>query len=343
MPIPHISPARIPIFEPPRDPDDLRVKHLIIPYGEPRSGKEDALGLIGVGSDLGVTNGGGREGARLGPEAIRGELRRYGAAYDFESEADLSTLSIIDVGDLNVDPDSIEVTHRRLSEAVEAMLAERIFPIVLGGGHDLTFAGVRGLAKASQEALGGIAIDAHFDVREAREGQISSGTPFRRILEELSVPGERFVEIGANGCVNARIHFDYLMGKKARIFSLSETREKGMREVFAKALQTIAHQTQGIFVSFDLDSVAQAFAPGVSAPSPEGLTPREITDAAYLAGLEPKLRYLDIMELNPNFDQDNRTARLAVAILHAFFSGRVRRNALQARERIGFRPAGDLH
>jgi arginase family enzyme len=186
--------------------------------------------------------------------------------------------------------------------------------------------------------MGGIMLDAHFDVREVVENRITSGTPFRRILEELKLPGERFVEIGANGAVNAKVHFDYLVGKKARVFSLHETRVKGMQALFSKAIEIAGHGTDGIFVSIDLDSVAQAFAPGVSAPSPEGLTPEEVCLAAYLAGQSPKTRYLDIMELNPIFDQDNRTARLAVAILHAFLSGRVQRKSRERRGGIGFKP-----
>jgi formimidoylglutamase len=334
MSIPHVSPSRIQIFEPPSDTADLRLKHLIRPY----DAKSAQIGLIGVPSDLGVIAGGGRGGARLGPDAIRGELRRYGTAYNFESDVDLSALSIVDVGNLEVDEAPTEIVHQRLTEAVSAMIAEGMLPVVLGGGHDLTFAGVRGLLQDSRrEKFGGIALDAHFDVREVAEGKITSGTPFRRILDELKLPGEAFVEIGGNGSVNAKAHFDYLIQKESRIFSLHETRQKGMPALFARALQISRHRTGGIFVSIDLDAVAQSYAPGVSAPSPEGLTPEEAAQAALLAGEEPKVRYFDIMELNPIFDHDNRTARLAVAILHAFLCG-VARRTRQTERGIGFRP-----
>jgi formimidoylglutamase len=334
MSIPHVSPSRIQIFEPPSDPADLRLRHLIRPY----DGKAAQIGLLGAPSDLGVIAGGGRGGARLGPDAIRGELRRYGSAYNFESGVDLSALSIVDVGNLETGEEPIEVVHQRLTEAVSAMIGEGMLPVVLGGGHDLTFAGVRGLLQCSRkEKFGGIAIDAHFDVRKVVEEKITSGTPFRRILDELKLPGESFVEIGGNGCVNAKSHFDYLIQKESRIFSLHETRQKGMAALFLRALQIARHRTGGIFVSVDLDAVAQAFAPGVSAPSPEGLTAEEAAQAVLLAGEEPKVRYFDIMEINPIFDHDNRTARLAVAILHAFLCGVARRTRRTERG-IGFRP-----
>jgi formimidoylglutamase len=333
MSIPFVAPSRIKISDLPLNPSDLRLRDLIRPY----DGAPAEISLIGAPSDLGVIAGGGRGGARLGPDAIREELRRYGTAYQFELGIDLSALSIVDVGNLQIDDGSIETTHQQLAEAVGALAGRGITPVLLGGGHDLTYPGVKGL-QGSCEEIGGITLDAHFDVREVVENKITSGTPFRRILDDLKLPGERFVEIGGNGIVNAKSHIDYLLGKKARIFSLHETRAKGMQAVFSKALEIAGHGAEGIFLSVDLDSVAQAFAPGVSAPSPEGLTPEEVCLAAYLAGQSPKIRYLDIMELNPIFDQDNRTARLAVAILHAFFSGRVQRKTRERRGGIGFKP-----
>ena len=110
-----------------------------------------------------------------------------------------------------------------------------------------------------------------------------------------------------------------------------------MQEIFTRALQIAGKGAAGIFCSIDLDSVSQAFAPGVSAPSPEGLSPEEISLAALLAGRNEKIRYLDVMELNPLFDHDSRTARLAVALLHAFFCGLVQRQVKEARGGIGFK------
>lgn len=332
--IPHTRPPASQIFEKPIHENDLRIRHLIAPY----EGGPVQVGLLGIPSDLGVVRGGGRAGAALGPEAIRKALKRYGTAYNFEREADLSSLAVADFGDLIPDERSVEETHRHLSEAVEAIVRLGAVPLLLGGGHDLTFGGVRGFADAASGAIGGITLDAHFDVREAVDGVITSGTPFRNILERIeAVRGDHFIEIGGNGLVNARAHLDYLQGKKAKIFSLSETRRKGMGAVVEKALAAAGHGTQRIFCSIDLDAVAQAFAPGVSAPSPEGFTPEEVSLAAYLFGLHPKVAYLDIMELNPHYDQDDRTARLGAALAIHFLTGVVQRNEKE-RKRIGFQP-----
>lgn len=333
MKIPHLQPAKIQLNEEPLGTADIRIRHLFPLYKE---GPVSA-GLIGAPSDAGVVHGGGRGGAAEGPSAIRLQLKRYGTAYNFERQVDLASLSLVDFGDLIPDEKSIEQTHQRLTAAVEAILDLGAIPIVLGGGHDLTFGGVRALARRSGGPVGGWTLDAHFDVREPLNGIPTSGTPFRNILEKLdNVPGDHFIEIGGNGLVNAREHFEYLLAKKARIFSLSETRQKGMAEVVEKTLQIAGHGVEKIFCSIDIDAVAQAFAPGVSAPSPDGFTPEEAAIAAYLAGRHPKVGYFDLMEMNPVFDQEGRTARLAASLVLHFLAGLAQRKEGEKKV-IGFR------
>jgi formiminoglutamase/guanidinobutyrase len=332
MRIPHTQPSKIQLNDRPLPPTDLRLRDLI----RPDEGRPIQIGMLGVPSDAGVIQGGGRAGAVGGPDAIRGQLKRYGTAYNFERQVDLSALTIADFGDLIPNEASVEETHQRLTEAVAAIVQLGAIPLVLGGGHDLTFGGVRGLSDSTQGAIGGLAIDAHFDVRETVNGIITSGTPFRNILEKIeTIQGEHFVEIGGNGLVNSKADFDFLLMKKARLFSLAETRQKGMVPVIQKGLQIAGHGSGKVFCSIDLDSVAQAFAPGVSAPSPEGFTPEEVSLAAYLAGLHPKVAYFDIMELNPSFDQDARTARLAAALILHFLTGVAQRKKMKEKV-IGF-------
>lgn len=329
MQLPHTLPAK-PFASPPLPG---RLSAFIRPY---RGGALD-IGLLGVPSDTGVVQGGGRAGAALGPDAIRAALFRYGSSYNVERDIDLSSVRLADFGNLICDDTSLEKIHRRLTEAVSEIVQLGAIPLLLGGGHDLSFGGVRGLAEAVHAPMGGITLDAHFDVREVIDGKITSGTPFRNILEHVrEVKGAQFVEIGINGLVNTREHQDYLHTQGARIFPLSEVRQKGMPAVLEKSLRIAAFETKNIFCSIDLDAIAQAFAPGVSAPSPEGLTPEEVSLAAYLFGLHEKTAYLDLMELNPHFDQDDRTARLAAALILHFVSGFAQRKG-NPKKVIGFR------
>lgn len=295
------------------------MRHLIQSY----RGEAVEIGLLGVPSDLGVVRGGGRAGAASGPRAVRAELRRYGTAYNCERGVDLSLLKIADFGDVVVDRRSVPETHRRVAAAVEAILKLGALPILIGGGHDITFSGVQALCRCMPGQIGGITIDAHFDVREPVAGEMTSGTPFRLILEELDkqVRAENFVEIGANGCVNARVHFEYLLKKGVRVFFLHRVQEEGIESVVSGSLDRAGHGAEAIFFSIDMDAAAQAYAPGVSAPSPEGFTPDELCTAAFLAGQDPQVHYFDIMEINPRYDQDNRTARLGAALIIHFLCG----------------------
>src|SRR5205807_6828629 len=95
----------------------------------------------------------------------------------------------------------------------------------------------------------------------------------------------------------------------------------GADAVMARALETAGRDVDALFVSLDIDSAAQAFAPGCSAPSPDGFAPDDLIAITFAAGRHPKTRYFDVVEINPNFDVDSRTARLGAAILLAFLSG----------------------
>lgn len=322
MDIPYVQPPKGPISERGSPSSHPRLGPRIRPY----DGSRIDAGILGVPTDTGVVQGGGRGGASLGPAAIREQLGRYGTVYNFDRGADLSRVALADFGDLIPDDRSVDQTHQHLSDAVEAIVRIGAIPILLGGGHDLTFGGVRGWVRAAGGKIGGITLDAHFDVRKIVDGVITSGTPFRNILDKIdAICGERFVEIGGNGLVNTREHYEYLISKKARLFSLSESRRRGMGPVVEKSLQIAGEGAGAVFCSIDLDSIGQAFAPGVSASSPEGFTPEEATLAAYRFGLDPKTSYFDIMEMNPNFDQDGRTARLAAALILHFLAGVVQR------------------
>ncbi len=311
-----------------------RFAKLMQPY---ETGRAVDIGLLGVPCDLGVQHGGGRPGAALGPDAIRAALYNYGTSYNAERDVDLSTLCIADFGDLICNEDSLENTHQKLSEAVAEIVRLGATPLIFGGSHDLSFAALRGLAKIKQGPFGGITLDAHFDVRAVKDGHITSGSPFWNMLENIEeIQGKHFVEIGINGLINAQEHFEYLSQKQSRIFFLNEVRRLGMAQVVEKALQIAAHQTKFLFFSIDLDAIAEAFAPGVSAPSPEGLRPEDAATAAYLAGLHEKTAYFDIMELNPLFDGDGRTARLAAALVLHFACG-VAQQKTVAEKVIGFR------
>jgi formiminoglutamase len=307
--------SSVQIYEPQQDLNDLRVKN-IIKLGTDRPAD---IGIIGVPFDKAVSLGGGREGARLAPAKVREALKKYGTTFNIEQNIDISDLNIVDFGDVVVTEDIAE-THEIITAAVDHLLTKGILPIVIGGGHDTSIGTVRALSESYSREIGGINIDAHFDVREIVDNRITSGTPFRKLLDMELLKGENFVEMGAHDNLNSRTYYDYIMLKKVSVFTLSEV-IAGIPTIMKKALKIAGSNTKSTFVSIDIDSVAQCFAPGSSAPDAWGFNPEQIRELAFLAGASEAIGLLDIVEINPKFDVDNRTARLGASIIISFLNG----------------------
>ncbi len=320
--VPYTVPPEISFPEPMANTIDPRLKHRFRSW----DGQEADAVLIGVPFDEGVTLGGGRPGAAGGPTALRKAILRCGTTFDAERGIDFDHLRLADAGDLEVVADDVAATHERLAEVVTAILDAGAVPITVGGGHDNTFGTVKALME-KYPSVAGINVDAHLDLREVVDGRITSGTPYRRILEELGLPGQNLVEFGLHGSVNSREHIRYAQKRGVPCLTLGQVREQGIDAAFTDQLRLLAGQAEALFVSVDLDVFAAAYAPGVSAPGAEGLTPEEGRQLALAAGRHPGIRLFELMELNPLFDVDERTSRLAVMLMCAFLAGLATRKA----------------
>ncbi|GAB4386160.1 MAG: formimidoylglutamase [Phycisphaerales bacterium] len=255
---------------------------------------EAQIALIGLPDDRGVAMNGGRVGAALGPAAFRAALARYGAS----EPLDRDWPRVCDVGDVQPGG-SLTETHDRVSAAVGAVVERGLFPIAIGGGHDLTYAVVRAVAERVTVEHG-VYFDAHLDVRE----QAGSGMSFRRLIEDCSL---RTLHVhGLDRFSNVREHMAWFVshGGDVDAFQPEGTWPSG-----------------NTFVSLDLDVIDQAYAPGVSAMNPCGWTPSLAQRWVRAAGARPQVRCFDIMELNPRFDEGGRTARLAARLFLEFLSG----------------------
>jgi formiminoglutamase len=258
------------------------------------------VALLGMPDDTGIRLNNGRPGAADGPRAFREALARYGVA----RPEGLDWPTVYDAGDV-VPASDIHHTHDRVTRAVEAVLNAGMLPVGVGGGHDLTFAFVRAVAR-SHPPMVGVYFDAHLDVRE----QISSGMPFRALVEQCGVR-ELHVH-GLNPDVNAvdqRRWFATHGGHVDR-FEPGDPWPEGE-----------------LFVSLDMDVIDQAYAPGVSAMNPCGWSPEQASAWARAAGRTPTVRCFDIMELSPPNDEHGRTARLAAHLCLAFLRGLAERPA----------------
>jgi len=258
-----------------------------------RSNPDDCqIALIGLPDDTGVQLNNGRPGAKEGPAAFRKALAKYGVAQP--SGWDWPT--VFDAGDVDVVPGDLHETHRRVTAAVKSILDLGLFPIGIGGGHDLTFPFVRGVADHFGP-LEGMYFDAHLDVRETD----GSGMPFRRLLETGAASSMQIHGFDPNA--NTAEHVHWFTSHGGRIADEADW------------------PTDQTFVSLDLDVIDQAFAPGVSAHNACGWTSTQTESWILEAGRNPLVRCFDIMELSPPYDRDDRTSRLAARMFLTFLRG----------------------
>lgn len=259
------------------------------------------VALLGIPDDTGVELNHGRPGAVQGPHALRQALVRYGAASPMNSGVDaaVSYPRVFDAGDV-VPAKTLEETHERVTEATAAILDLGLFPIAMGGGHDLTFPFVRAVA-AKFGPLQGVYLDAHLDVRP----EPGSGMSFRSLLE--GGHASRLACVGVDPLSNTHEHLEYLWSRNSAAY----------RDADAVDIRGFGGESP-LFVSLDLDVIDMAFAPGVSAPNPCGFTPEQAARHVEAAASNPRVKCFDIMELSPPHDEGGRTSRLAAHLLLRF-------------------------
>jgi len=278
--------------------------------------------LIGIPDHQGVMNVGGRVGAAGGPRAFRRLFAKLRGL-------DLVRESLANDRDVSPEGTDIAETHERLASAVHQ--AHLICPlsVVVGGGNDHSYpqlVGVRSSLDKKRQKLGCINIDAHLDVRSATP-QITSGSPFRLAIDSGTLDARRFVEFGIQEHCNGPDLWKYVRDHRVQVVPFDELRDGRAAARFKKTLKALAAKCDAVVVSLDLDAAAAAFAPGVSAPQAEGFTAGEIVEMAEFAGAERKVVSFGIFELNPEHDEDDRTARLAATAAWHFIARALKRPA----------------
>lgn len=264
--------------------------------------------IIGCPQDEGVRRNNGRVGAVKAPDEIRKALYRMSVPEKVLSK------SIFDIGNVHI-LKTLEQTHHLLNFVVSQILADEKQVIILGGGNDISYPDCAALSKTGKSVLA-FNIDSHFDVRA--DDPRNSGTPYRQLLEGGFLRPENLYQIAFKPIANSPAYRRYLKDKGVNLVSLNTLRKKGVDET----LQTILKENtaDAVFWGFDIDAVRASDAPGVSASYPTGLTAREIFRIADIAGAEARSKILEITEVNPDFDIDNRTSKLAAMVVLHFLN-----------------------
>lgn len=300
------------------DLSDPRMGEVVF-HGEKNFSNEIKVGIVGVPTDEGVKRNGGRIGAKAGPNAIRQEFYKR-TTFVVGKENAPGNVPMFDFGDIKIGK-TLEETHEILTDIVHSLITADIIPIVLGGGHDIAYPNFLGFSKEKKN-VGVINIDTHLDYRKPIPKR-NSGTSFRQMLDHHKSPlnAMNLVEIGIQSFANSNEHYSELVERGATIFSLRDVREDGITKILELSYELATTACDSLYMSFDLDAVHSADAPGVSASLPTGLTPEEFLTAALFAGKRRKTKLIDIAEMNPKYDIDGCTAKLAALAMTYFLTG----------------------
>jgi agmatinase len=263
--------------------------------------------VYGIPFDTAVTF---RPGARFGPEGIRSAsalLRPFHSGFGIDL---CGALSIVDYGDLPVAPGDTEGTYRRVEEALAPVVDAGAFPLALGGDHSITLAELRVIAKR-HGPLALVQLDAHGDTWDSYFDQrYFHGTTFRRAAEEGLIDPEVSVQAGMRGPLFQRSDLDDGRALGFHVIPGEELREIGPEAYGELVRERVAGRL--VFLSFDVDFLDPAFAPGTGTPEVAGFSTAEAI--AFLRSLKGiSLVGADVVEVSPPYDGPGQTTALAAA------------------------------
>ena len=273
------------------------------------------IGLLGYCSDVGIKRNLGRLGAKYGPEGIRNEFASLPVSFDNKA-------SVYDAGNLFCVEDDLEELQEQLAIAIEKMLNSKLFPIVLGGSHDVAYGHYNGilnhLKKQTDERpkVGIINIDAHFDLRPYdKEG--SSGTMFSQIADNCSRENREFnyLCLGIQKSGNTKALFNKADALGVDYVYADEFVEANHPNI-SERIRGFIDDNDYIYLTLCSDVLDSASAPGVSAMQPFGLNPKHVLKFIKEILRSKKVISFDIAEVSPPLDQDKRTSKLAAIIIH---------------------------
>ncbi len=274
---------------------------------------EFGIAFIGYCCDEGVRLNKGRTGAVKGPEHIRRELMNLPCHFK-------QGLKLYDVGDIMGDKIPLNESQAALATVVEKVLSLNLYPIVMGGGHEVAFGNYCGiinhLKKQSEKPrLGIVNFDAHFDIRPYHE-TASSGTMFRQIADICKDEGLDFDYycLGIQQRGNTRQLFNIAKDLNVRYELARDITQEKLVDVFS-SLDRFMKNKEAIYVTICTDVFASPYAPGVSSAQPLGLQPWIVITALKHIVRSEKMVSFDIAEVSPRFDRDNVTANLASTLI----------------------------
>ncbi|WP_413518717.1 formimidoylglutamase [Psychrobacter glacincola] len=296
----------------------------------PRTGQR--IGLVGFACDQGVRRNQGRVGARAAPPLIRQAFATLPVISDLQQRFDGQLPTLLgDAGDIHChDNDdfassTLEQAQVKYANTVSQIIEQGGLPIGLGGGHAIAYGSFLGLWQAlqqtdatkdtdSQPRIGIINFDAHLDIRQSDVA--TSGTPFRQIAEHLTEQGQPFHYccIGVSRFSNTAALFDRAEQLGVHIISDEDCTHKKWKKI-ATQITSFIDSVDIIYLTIDMDCLPSSVVPGVSAPAAYGIELSFVERAVKLILSSGKVKVADIAEINPTFDIDSRSCKVAARLL----------------------------
>ncbi len=272
------------------------------------------VAVVGVPFDIGTSN---RPGARFGPRGIRSEsvlLRPYNMA---TRAAPFDSLRIDDCGDVATNPYNLADSVSRVENHYRGLLDHDLRAATMGGDHTIVLPILRAMA-AKHGPVGLVHIDAHTDINDTMFGEkIAHGTPFRRAVEDGLLDCDRVVQIGVRGTGYAADDFDWSRDQGFRVVQIEDCWHRSLEPLMAEVRDQVGGSDGNapVYLSFDIDGIDPAFAPGTGTPEIGGLTTVQALEIIRgCRGLD--IVGCDLVEVAPAYDLSGSTSLLAANLVY---------------------------
>lgn len=294
------------------------IKYIDLDKEKIDSANKKSIALLSFANDEGVRRNQGRVGAASGNKAIRQALASLPVHFDED-------VIVYDAGIIIQDDNDLERHQKELAFYVEKILSYNCLPVVLGGGHDITYGNYSGIRKfllPKKKKVGIINFDAHFDLRPIDPVVgATSGTSVWQIAKETLENKEDFscLALGIQKYGNTKKLFD--LAEKYNIeYVFGDDFAPENKSAILSKINSFIKSVDHVYLTICMDVFSASYAPGVSATSLNGIIPdslfRTCFDQIINSG---KLISIDFAEVNPNFDIDNRTSKLAASLIFRLF------------------------
>lgn len=264
------------------------------------------VAVVGAPFDVGTTF---RSGTRFGPETMRSISKLYNT-YSFEYGLDLKDhIKMADIGDIN-SIHNIDKQNEQLADALNHIVKQNVFPVVLGGDHSIAYGTISGVAEAIDGKVGVIQIDRHLDMTPYMLEEKMHDTPLYHVGNLENVDTENIVHIGIGGWQNDIEAAAITKERGQTVLTMDDVDELGIDKIAEFALEKAwANGVQAVYLTIDVDSIDSGISNGTGWPEPGGFLPREILRLVKKIA-EPGLIGVEVVEINPAYDDDNQQTAL---------------------------------